>query len=395
MRKIVLFYKKLIEPGGAERLLINEYIQFTNLGYIVDIVSFKIEDTAFFGENIEDKNKVILGDSNWLISIKNLVKYINKNTDAIYLCASGHIEIYIASLFSGINYSLHIHHPSFMSFNETDKYSLFQIKYFKEMSNSNFGANRFEKILKDMTLSRKIRINLRAILSIKAIKSSQNNFVLSKYAQKEKKTLFGVTSHVFCGALDDNIFNYHLKKDFTRYDKFKYKILTIARLDENKRLDELLNAFSEYLKIESNSILFIGGAGPELGNLKNIVKVLNIRDNVVFLGFIPTNELFDWYGMADLFVSIDWADYRLTMYEALAMDTKVLLSNETDVDEFLVSAKYLYITKPDAVNTKNSLVKSLLENKNISFNELKEYLMQFTWSNYCKKLISVLDKRND
>ncbi len=83
------------------------------------------------------------------------------------------------------------------------------------------------------------------------------------------------------------------------------------------------------------------------------------------------------------------------MYESLAMNTKVLLSDETDADEFLLNSKYLYVAQPDAENTKNMLIKSLEENTNISFDELKKYLENFTWHNYCKKLISVLDKKDE
>jgi glycosyltransferase involved in cell wall biosynthesis len=282
-----------------------------------------------------------------------------------------------------------------MSFNETDKYSIFQKKYFEEMLKSNFGAIRFKKINDDMSLYKRLYINFRAFISIKAIKKSQNNFVLSQYAKNEKKILFDIDSEVLCGALNDDVFNYTATKDFTQYDKYKYKILTIARLDENKRLDELLKGFSLYLEKESSAILFIGGSGPELDNLKNIVKKLNIENNVEFLGFIPEEELFDWYGMADLFVSIDWADYRITMYESLVMNTKVLLSDETDADKFLLDSNYLYICQPDIKNTKVTIEQALNEKPNISYNELEIYLKNFTWHNYCKKLVSVLDKSND
>lgn len=394
MKKIVLFYKKLIEPGGAERLLLNEYVQFKRLGYEVNIVSFKILDEALFGENVENKDKIELGDKNWFLSIFNFVKYIKINKQAMYLCASGFIEIYIASLFAKNKYSLHIHHPSFMSFNETDKYSLFQRKHFNNMLKSNFGAIRFKKILDNMSIFRKTFINLRSILSINAIQKSEYNFVLSTYAQNEKSTLFGIESNVLCGALNESIFNYNVKKDFKKYDKYKYKILTIARLDENKRIDELLKAFKEYLKEEPNSILLIGGRGPELQELKELSNSILIDKNVEFLDFIPENELFDWYSMADLFVSIDWADYRITMYESLAMNTKVLLSNETDADEFLLESKYLYTTIPDAESTAFILKKVLNEKPNLKFTDLKIYLKNFTWENYCKKILNILDTTN-
>jgi glycosyltransferase involved in cell wall biosynthesis len=279
-----------------------------------------------------------------------------------------------------------------MSFNETDKYSLFQKKHFAKMLESNFGADRFRQIYLNMSFSKKLYINLKAFISIKAIKRSKINFVLSKYAQYEKKTLFGIDAYVLCGAIKESIFEYQVTKNFSQYNKFRHKILTIARLDENKRIDKLLHAFKEYLLIEPKSIFLIGGRGPETNKLKNLVNILNISENVEFLGFISENELLDWYAMADIFVSIDWADYRITMYESLAMNTKVLLSNETDVDRFFLDAKYLYITQPDIKNTSKTLALSLNEQPNVTYKSLKCYLYEFTWHQYSVNIASILDK---
>ncbi|KFI09641.1 glycosyltransferase [Vibrio coralliilyticus] len=393
MKKIVLFYKRLVEPGGAERLLINEYLSFKKLGYDVDIVSFDIKDEALFGEAIDPNDKVILGQQ-WYTAMRNYIRYIKRNKNAIYLCASGFIEMYLANLFVSYKYSLHIHHPSFMSFNETDKYSIFQIKHFESMLKSNFGASRFKKIYQEMSLIEKIYINARAFFSILSIKKSEHNFVLSNYAKNEKNILFGIDSNVLCGALNESTFDYEPKKDFSEYSCYKHKLLSIARLDENKRLDELLAAFSDFIKIEPESILLIGGRGPELENLQKQTQDLGIEKNVDFLGFIPEEELFDWYSMADLFVSIDWADYRITMYEALVMNTKVVLSDETDADPFLCDSKYLYTTKPDKLSTLPTLSLALKEKPTISKSELKKYLKKYTWLNYCKEISRILDKSN-
>nr|WP_253819531.1 glycosyltransferase [Vibrio coralliilyticus] len=245
-----------------------------------------------------------------------------------------------------------------------------------------------------MSLIEKIYINARAFFSILSIKKSEHNFVLSNYAKNEKNILFGIDSNVLCGALNESTFDYEPKKDFSEYSCYKHKLLSIARLDENKRLDELLAAFSDFIKIEPESILLIGGRGPELENLQKQTQDLGIEKNVDFLGFIPEEELFDWYSMADLFVSIDWADYRITMYEALVMNTKVVLSDETDADPFLCDSKYLYTTKPDKLSTLPTLSLALKEKPTISKSELKKYLKKYTWLNYCKEISRILDKSN-
>jgi glycosyltransferase involved in cell wall biosynthesis len=390
-KKIVLFYKNLVDPGGAERLLLNEYIHFTDLGYDVDIVCFNLKKPALFDVPVDPKKIFLLGSSIWPLSMIRFISYVKRNKNVLYLCASGHIEIYIASLFTFIEYSLHIHHPSFMSFNETDKYTLFQKKHFQQMLKSNFGANRFRQIYIDMPFFQKVYINIRGLISIKSIKKAKHIFVLSRYAQKEKKILFNVDSHVICGALNQSIFAHKSKKLFSKYDNYEFRLLTIGRLDVNKRIDDLLVAFKEFLNSNANSVLLIGGKGPEMERLKSLSLDLGINKNVEFLGFIPEEDLLDWYSMADLFISIDWADYRITMYESLAMGTKVLLSNETEADNYLLESNYLNVVKPDAKNTVKALKIMLKLDVLISKNDLDRYLEQFTWSNYCKDIIKVLN----
>mgnify|MGYP006090307063 CR=1 FL=1 len=40
MKKVSIFYKNLIEPGGAERLLVKVYENLISEGYDVDIVGY-------------------------------------------------------------------------------------------------------------------------------------------------------------------------------------------------------------------------------------------------------------------------------------------------------------------------------------------------------------------
>ena len=101
--------------------------------------------------------------------------------------------------------------------------------------------------------------------------------------------------------------------------------------------------------------------------------------------------LYDYYHRVDLFASIDWADYRITSYEALAMGTKVLLSDETDIDKFLIDSKYLYITSPTIKDTAKCMKQALKDKPNVSESELFKYLKDFTWKKYTRKLINIME----
>lgn len=387
---IVFFYKSLLDAGGAERLLINSYLSMKKLGYNVKVVSYIINEKALFNSHINKDDFIELSSRSFIGKFTKLCNLLKNHKESKIICDSGHIDIYLASIFVNFDYSLHLHHPLFMSFNDFDKYSIFLKSKYNYWVNSNYGAIRFNNIKNKLTYFDKILINIRAFFSILSIKKAKNIFVLSKYAFDEKKSLFNVNSKIICGALDSELFNKLPQNSIDKFDTFEYKILTIARLDENKRIDQLIFAVNSLVKKNYNLCLIIGGRGPEYENLKNIVERLNLSDNIYFLGFIQEEFLYGYYSLADLFVSIDWADYRITSYESMLAGTPVVLSNEVEYDDYLIRNKYLFTCSPNAKELEVLLEQKLqLKNTELKFS-INDYLENFTWDNYVKQIISFL-----
>lgn len=391
MKKVILFYKRLIEPGGAERLLIEEYKELKNLGYHVTVMSQRISGNDFFSE-IDSEDKVILGE-NFFSSLFKATSFFLSNRGSIIIAASGHIEIFLYTLFSTDNYFLKIHHPSFMSFNEYDKYSVFQIKHFDDMTKLNFGAQRFKKMREMLSLSEKLYINLRAILSILAVRRSKEIFVLSEYARNEKKVLFNVDSFIVKGALKSSAIGQKNQK-LDRFREFSPIILTIARLDINKRIDVLIEAFSIVLNEFPDAVLVIGGTGEELDNLRKKAKNEMAENSIFFQGFIDDGDLSKYYSMADLFVSIDWADYRITTYEALANHTRVINSIETDKDRFLEENGFLKLVMPNKTETADAIIQMIRDDNALDYDGLDKYLERYTWRKYTKQILEVISNSN-
>jgi glycosyltransferase involved in cell wall biosynthesis len=385
MKKIILFYKRLIKPGGAEKLLIKEYGFFKKNGYQVKIITYEFNRKMVFFDDIDSKDVIEIKTSDPLIQIIKLSLFLRRNSDCIFICNSGYVDFYLASIFSRVEYYLHIHQPSFMSFNEKDKYSIFMKNAFKKLVNANYGAKRFIEIKQSLNFLNKIVINLRAFFSINAVRKAKSVFVLSDYAVREKKTMYGIEAINISGALDQNIFKYNPRK-IINFDSYKNKILTIARLDKNKRLDSLILAFSGFLIKHPSSILIIGGMGPEYENLEELIDRLKIGGNVKLLGFIPEEQIYDYYAWADLFVSIDWADFRITSFEAMAIGTRVLLSDETDSISGLQDTGYYYLTRPDVYSVEQEIENALLKKNTVDKDKMINILKQFTWDEYFSKM---------
>jgi len=68
------------------------------------------------------------------------------------------------------------------------------------------------------------------------------------------------------------------------------KIIYVGRLNPEKKVDLLIRAFKYALQEYPQIKLFILGEGPELINLKNLVKRLKLNSHVEFLNFLESYE---------------------------------------------------------------------------------------------------------
>ena len=84
--------------------------------------------------------------------------------------------------------------------------------------------------------------------------------------------------------------------------KPSYKvILHVARLVEKKGTKYLIEAFSNIYQEYKEVKLVIIGDGPLAPQLKQMVKDLNLKSEVVFLGALPHKEVLEWMQKADIF----------------------------------------------------------------------------------------------
>jgi glycosyltransferase involved in cell wall biosynthesis len=385
------FYKKLVTPGGAERLLINLYRELKLKGHSVKILTFGINwEDDFFDEINKDDVVEIFG--NTFTKLLNLRSYLKSN-HSLNVVHSGYIDFYLSTILLNEDYSLFKHHPSAMTLNCYDKFSFFNKKALLSILKNNPGKNEILKKKNNLKLSQKLFLNLKAIISYFAIKKSKNVFVLSEYSRIEKKALYNVDAFVAQGALDSSInyFQPDINKEYKNYSRL---FLSVSRLESYKRIDIVIKAFSKYLITDNNSLFIICGTGPELEALKLLVKSMGIDRSVLFLGFVNDDTLIKLYNNSDLFISVDWADFRITQFEALACGTPILISNETDIllEKYFKDTKYYYTTNPDINSVLKSMKKVFESSRNqaLLFSKLKK----FYWHEYADTISNQILKNH-
>ena len=97
----------------------------------------------------------------------------------------------------------------------------------------------------------------------------------------------------------------------------------VGRHTDQKGLAYLLYALPKLRR--DDVTLVIGGSGHLTDQLKRFVELLGIDDRVEFVGYVPEEELGDYYASADLFVSPSLAEpFGITIVEALSVGTRVV-----------------------------------------------------------------------
>lgn len=126
-------------------------------------------------------------------------------------------------------------------------------------------------------------------------------------------------------------------------------ILSASRLEPEKSVELIVNAFDIICRSDPNIILVIAGDGSELNNLRNLVTKLEITPNVRFVGF--RTDVSSLMHMADVFVIASEAEpFGLSILESMALGTPVIASNSGGPKEIIKAGETGYLFVPGDVH---------------------------------------------
>jgi len=163
-------------------------------------------------------------------------------------------------------------------------------------------------------------------------------------------------------------------------------IFFVGRHAEQKGVEHLIYGFNKYLENNGEAALVIGGDGHMRDSLEKFVDILGLGGNVFFPGFIPSEELGDYYQAAEVFVSPSISEpFGLTITEALESGTKVL-ATENGVSE-LVSTDSIISIEPDSDSIARGIEKALEQEKIAEFESR-------TWKDMTEELMKIYKSFN-
>ncbi|HOI71522.1 MAG TPA: glycosyltransferase family 4 protein [Methanobacterium sp.] len=177
-------------------------------------------------------------------------------------------------------------------------------------------------------------------------------------------------------------------------------IFFLSVLDEfhkYKGLDYLLEA----LKIIKNKIpevkLIVGGKGVLLDYYQDMAASLGLKENVEFVGFIPDEEIADYYNQANVFVlpsvSSLQEGFGIVALESLACETPVVTTDIVGVAQDLKKVEAGIVTPPGDIKKLANAVTQILGDpemqKEMGHRGRKLVVEKYTWKGVASSMEKV------
>ncbi len=234
-------------------------------------------------------------------------------------------------------------------------------------------------------------------------------FVYASLASLVISKVDAIVSSTYSYAATSVALKYSLNKleiipmgvDLTRYEgaesravqNVKHNLLFVGQLKDYKGVNVLLEALS---LLNSNARDFkvnIVGTGPELENLKQIAKNLQIEDSVNFLGNVSDLELTQLYLSCDSVVlpSLNRREaFGIVLLEAMAAGKTVVASDIPGVSEVAVKARGFLAKPNDARSLADSIVHSLTKRSHSEV--IRRVAQDHSWDKHAAKYESLFQK---
>lgn len=177
---------------------------------------------------------------------------------------------------------------------------------------------------------------------ISSIKLMKNRFdaviAVSESGAAELKHSFGFDNvHVIYNGVDTSLFKPKLEEKFR---KGTPQFLFVGNLYEHKKVEELILAMKELVKVYPKAYLQIVGNGQMYDVLERLVNKLKLEDHVELVGRVSETELPYCYASCDAYVTTSrWELFGLPLLEAMASGKPVVASSIPPHVELLTKSK--------------------------------------------------------
>lgn len=142
-------------------------------------------------------------------------------------------------------------------------------------------------------------------------------------------------------------------------------LLTIARLSKKEKYkgyDKVITAMKSLIKEGLNVKYIIGGSGDDADRIKELIKRNDLEDRVILTGFIPNDELVDYYNLCDVFVMPSEKEgFGIVFLEALACGKPVIAGNKDGSRDAVLDGEIGILVDPDNIEELRDALEKILK----------------------------------
>lgn len=143
----------------------------------------------------------------------------------------------------------------------------------------------------------------------------------------------------------------------------KKTILYVGRLDREKRVELLIRALKLVRKTVDAQLLLVG-PGLRAKKLKGLVKELGLTGQVIFVGYLPDEDMTNIYKVGDVFANAGTAELQcLAAMEAMASGLPIVVSDYKALPELVQHGKNGYLFHDDWRDIAKYLTRILSDGK--------------------------------
>jgi L-malate glycosyltransferase len=173
----------------------------------------------------------------------------------------------------------------------------------------------------------------------------------------------------------DNYRDIALKEELVKQYNLngQVRLVTVARILPRKGIKYLIFAMHKVVhqyKLKNLKLMIVGPDCGEAKNIVNLIKRLNLEDNVITVGAVPYHRIKEFLGICDIFVLPSlYEGMPLSLLEAMACGKAVIFSDLLCAKKLITDGKDGLLVSPSDVGSLAGAIAKLSTDK-----ELREYL---------------------
>lgn len=229
--------------------------------------------------------------------------------------------------------------------------------------------------------------------------TSVSNSVAQKMAQ-EYNVPKGAIS-VILNGVDPTPFNSrHNSKDALRgmynIPADKIILLHVANLNRRKNHVAVLHALKQMdLSLRQQLCYLIVGDGAEKVALMNFVNENALNENVIFMGRVPDDQLYDLYALSDYFILPSTSEGLPLVYlEAIAAGLPIITFSDLDGIDDIYTPSCMELIHNREVSSLITAIESAIT-KVWDRDQIVNYACTWTWDAVCNEYLSMYAKAMD